>query len=170
MNKVIRTGLAVLSLLGLIGCNEPDTITQGDKDEVNDLIVSNELSNSRVKCITEDAQGFLWIGTFRGLNRYDGKEYHQYFCAYDSMGLPDNNIQYLLCDSKKRLWVGTVNGIGLYNEFDSFERISLQSRNRNILGIFEDSKGHVYANTTNKVFIYNEEYPGCGRNRFPVHV
>ncbi len=157
MNKVIRTGLAVLSLMGLVACNEPDPMTQGDKDEVNDLIVSSELSNSRVKCITEDAKGFLWIGTFRGLNRYDGKEYHQYFCAYDSMGLPDNNIQYLLCDSRKRLWVGTVNGIGLYNEYDSFERISLQSRNRNILGIFEDSKGNIYANTTNKVFIYNED-------------
>jgi ligand-binding sensor domain-containing protein len=42
-----------------------------DKDEEHGLVLAQELSNSRVQCIAEDASGQLWIGTFRGLNRYD---------------------------------------------------------------------------------------------------
>ena len=77
----------MLALL-MLGCQRQGTIgTTLDKDEEHDLVVANELSNSRVQCIAEDADGYLWIGTFRGLNRYDGHEYHQYFCTFDSLGV-----------------------------------------------------------------------------------
>ena len=102
---IVCTMLAML----MLGCQRQGTIgTTLDKDEEHDLVVANELSNSRVQCIAEDADGYLWIGTFRGLNRYDGHEYHQYFCTFDSLGLPDNQIQSLLCDQQGRLWVATV--------------------------------------------------------------
>lgn len=34
------------------------------------------LSNSAVNCILQDSDGMLWVGTWDGLNRYDGQEFH----------------------------------------------------------------------------------------------
>ena len=83
----------------MLSCQQKDCPDNNlDKDEEHGLVVAQELSNSRVQAIAEDAAGQLWIATFRGLNRYDGHEYHQYFCTEDSLGLPDNNVQGLLCD------------------------------------------------------------------------
>ena len=97
-------------------CQKTEPVQQLDKDEEHELVVAQELSNSRVQDIEEDATGQLWIATFRGLNRYDGHEYHQYFCTKDSLGLPDNNVQGLLCDKNGCLWVATVNGVCRYTK------------------------------------------------------
>ena len=88
-----RTVICILGAIVIGACHqEGRKDSEGDKDEAHGLVVAQELSNSRVQCIEEDKTGQLWIATFRGLNRYDGHEYHQYFCTDDSMGLPDNNV------------------------------------------------------------------------------
>ena len=145
-----------ICLMSLAACHEEKKTEQRDKDEVQGFVVSQELSNSRVQCITEDATGQLWIGTFRGLNRYDGHEYHQYFCVDDSTGLPDNQVQSILCDQKGRLWVGTVNGVCRYNSKDDFERIPMQSGNRNVRKLLMDSKGRLFAYNGVELFVYDE--------------
>ena len=119
-------------------------------------MLAQELSNSRVQCIAEDASGQLWIGTFRGLNRYDGHEYHQYFCADDTMGLPDNQIKDILCDRKGRLWVATVNGICRYTRMDGFERVGAKTTNQNIQKLLEDRHGRVFAYNGTEVLLYDD--------------
>ena len=142
----------------MLGCQRQGTIgTTLDKDEEHDLVVANELSNSRVQCIAEDADGYLWIGTFRGLNRYDGHEYHQYFCTFDSLGLPDNQIQSLLCDQQGRLWVATVNGVCRYTRQDNFESIPMQTGNRNARKLLMDSKGRIFAYNGMELLMYDEQ-------------
>ena len=136
------------------GCNDADR----DKDESLGLVVAQELSNSRVQAIEEDATGQLWIATFRGLNRYDGHEYHQYFCTDDSLGLPDNNVQGLLCDKQGRLWVATVNGVCRYTRKDNFERIPMQTGNKNARKLLMDSKGRIFAYNGTEVMIYDEQH------------
>ena len=150
---------AMICLVGawmLFSCQKEDTPDARDKDEEHGLVVAQELSNSRVQCIEEDASGQMWIGTFRGLNRYDGHEYHQYFCTDDSLGLPDNNVQGLLCDQKGRLWVATVNGVCRYTRKDCFERIPMQTDNRNARKLLMDSKGRVMAYNGTEVLVYDE--------------
>ena len=143
-------------LLALCGCQKAETQQQRDKDEEHALVVAQELSNSRVQAIEEDATGQLWIATFRGLNRYDGHEYHQYFCTEDSIGLPDNNVQGLLCDKKGRLWVATVNGVCRYTNMDCFERVPMQTGNRNARKLLMDSKGRVFVYNGTDVLLYDE--------------
>ena len=149
-------GAVCLITIVLTGCQKKECLEQLDKDEEHGLVVANELSNSRVQCIAEDASGQLWIGTFRGLNRYDGHEYYQYFCANDTMGLPDNQIKDILCDSKKRLWVATVNGICRYTRMDCFERISTKTTNLNIQKLMEDKHGRVFAYNSTEVLLYDD--------------
>ena len=152
--------IALLCILGawlLLSCQqEYKSDADRDKDEENGLVVAQELSNSRVQAIEEDASGQLWIATFRGLNRYDGHEYHQYFCTGDTMGLPDNNVQGLLCDKRGRLWVATVNGVCRYTKQDNFERIPMQTGNKNARKLLMDSKGRVFVYNGMELMMYDE--------------
>ena len=76
-------------------------------------IITNSISNQKVTSFAEDSHGHIWIGTFRGLNRFNVHEYQQHFCTSDEFSLPDNQVQCLYKDSKDRLWVSTVNGMAL---------------------------------------------------------
>src|SRR5688572_12333043 len=88
--------------------------------------VANGLSQSSVFCITQDKDGFLWIGTQDGLNKYNGLTFKVYRNdPFDSLSLPSANIGALLSDSKNRLWVGTMEeGLCLFRpekeQFESF--------------------------------------------------
>ena len=148
---------SAVCLLGTFSCRQAETQQQRDKDEENGFVVAQELSNSRVQCIAEDKSGQLWIGTFRGLNRYDGHEYHQYFCADDTTGLPDNQIKDVLCDQQGRLWVATVNGVCRYTRQDCFKRIDVRSENLNIQKLLQDSRGRVFIYNGTEVMRYDEQ-------------
>ena len=156
--KTIQTIFTTaMCLLFLAGCQKTEPQQQRDEDEENGFVVAQELSNSRVQCIAEDKAGQLWIGTFRGLNRYDGHEYHQYFCADDTPGLPDNQIKDVLCDQQGRLWVATVNGVCRYTRRDCFKRIGVKSANLNIQKLLEDSRGRLFAYNGTEVLRYDDQ-------------
>ena len=160
MTRFFRFGFFIMAIVlcavWMTACHDEEKTEQRDKDEEHGFVVAQELSNSRVQCIAEDATGQLWIATFRGLNRYDGHEYHQYFCSEDSLGIPDNNVQGLLCDQSGRLWVATVNGVCRYTSQDNFERIPMQTGNRNARKLLMDSKGRVFVYNGTEVLIYDE--------------
>ena len=156
MNKTIKIAVGLLTMV-LFSCQKTEPQQQRDKDEENGFVVAQELSNSRVQCIAEDESGQLWIGTFRGLNRYDGHEYHQYFCADDTTGLPDNQIKDVLRDRQGRLWVATVNGVCRYTRRDCFKRIDVKSSNLNIQKLLEDSKGRIFIYNGTEVLRYDAQ-------------
>lgn len=156
-NNLPKSLLTLALMVFFLGsCNKHEAQQQRDKDEQHAILISHELSNSRVQCITEDAAGQLWIGTFRGLNRYDGHEYHQYFCSYDSLGLTDNQVKDILCDHQGRLWVATVNGVCRYNRMDRFDHIGAKTSNLNMQKLLEDSKGHIFVYNGTELLRYDE--------------
>jgi signal transduction histidine kinase/ligand-binding sensor domain-containing protein len=85
-----------------------------------------QLSSNFTTCITQDKQGYIWIGTVDGLNRYDGHEMHVYRNIQNQYSnLPNNNIRTIFSDSKNRLWVGTIWGLSVYlPERNSFQLLS----------------------------------------------
>ncbi|MEM9806357.1 MAG: two-component regulator propeller domain-containing protein, partial [Cyanobacteria bacterium P01_D01_bin.56] len=80
------------------------------------MSVDQGLSSSYVQDVTQDQDGFLWIATSNGLNRYDGYSFkpftHQ---TNDSSSLGSNTIESLLVTRDGTLWVG---GLEL-NKFDA---------------------------------------------------
>lgn len=53
-----------------------------DTDQVlsfENISMKEGLSNLNVRCISQDEMGLIWIGTDRGLNRFDGNQFEQFF-------------------------------------------------------------------------------------------
>ena len=70
---------------------------------------SNGLPTSEANAIAETGEGFLWIGSYAGLIRYDGNTFER----MDSTG-GLTSIKCLYVDSKDRLWIGTNdNGVAM---------------------------------------------------------
>ncbi len=73
--------------------------------------VSDGLSQNTVTSIVQDDDGYLWIGTRYGLNKYDGNTYTHYLHnPLDSNSLSTNTIESLAIGSDNTLWVGTNDG------------------------------------------------------------
>ncbi len=84
------------------------------------LGIEQGLSNNAVISIYQDHNGFLWFGTYDGLNRYDGygfKIFHN--IIGDSTSLAINNIYTIEEDQDRGLWVGGQKGLSVYNPVKS---------------------------------------------------
>ncbi len=69
------------------------------------------------RCVFHDSFGFIWIGTYGGLLRYDGYNLKQYSnIPFDSTSLSNNCVIAINEDKTGNLWIGTFGG-GL-NYFD----------------------------------------------------
>lgn len=82
---------------------------------------SNGLADNTVKCITQDSLGFIWMGTFNGLCRFDGKEFVTYkHNPTDENSIANNHIEAILAAGAD-LWIGTDSGLNRYSfEEDRF--------------------------------------------------
>lgn len=80
------------------------------------LTIEDGLSNSSVLSIAQDANGFIWLGTRDGLNRYDGSRIKIFrdFYKNNPKG-PNVKINQLLEDNFQNLWIATNNGLYQYN-------------------------------------------------------
>lgn len=77
------------------------------------ITVNDGLAHSDAMCAEQDAEGFIWIGTNDGINRYDGYELKKYSLPINTRsGLSGNRIRDLYADAQNHLWVG-AEGAGL---------------------------------------------------------
>ena len=150
----LSTLLLLMSII-CASCTKKDI--KQPENEITLPIIANSISNQQIRAFAEDKNGHIWIGTFRGLNKFTSHEYHQYFCTSNSSGLPDNQIQDLLCDSKGRLWVSTVNGVCIYTDEDKFQRIPMNAGNKIGLKLLETKDGEILLYTGSDLHKYNPD-------------
>ena len=102
------TGLLCLFFTVLVAAVTPVTIKY--------LSIDQGLSNNSVRCIYQDHNGFMWFGTYNGLNRYDGYEFRVFRNNLDdTLSLPHNYIYTISEDRQNRLFIGTGQGTVMYN-------------------------------------------------------
>jgi ligand-binding sensor domain-containing protein len=87
------------------------------------LLSADGLSHNKVFDITQDKDGFIWMATEDGLNRYDGKSFVIYRKKLaDPTSIADNLVRKVFIDNDDVLWVGTDKGLSKYNvTLDNFE-------------------------------------------------
>jgi signal transduction histidine kinase/DNA-binding response OmpR family regulator/ligand-binding sensor domain-containing protein len=79
------------------------------------LNVYDGLPNSTVKCFAMDKQGFIWMGTFNGLTRFQGFNFSNYHHKdWDPESLAGNHIESLLA-TKDGLYIGTNAGLDFFS-------------------------------------------------------
>ncbi|MBR0255849.1 MAG: response regulator [Bacteroidales bacterium] len=120
-------------------------------------VLSDAISNQKVNAFAEDGNGHIWIATFRGLNKYNIHEYHQYFCTEDELGLPDNQINDVHCGRDGHLWVATVNGAAFRTATGEFQRIPYEGNFGNFRAILESPEGKILMSNANSLFAYDPE-------------
>jgi ligand-binding sensor domain-containing protein/signal transduction histidine kinase len=115
--KMVHITYIILFLLLYI-INPPERVfSQPENLKFHHLTIEDGLSNSDVTCITQDKNGFIWIGTADGLNRFDGYTVKVYrHDQEDTSSLSNSMIFSLLVDSDGDLWIGTNNGLSMYNK------------------------------------------------------
>jgi signal transduction histidine kinase/ligand-binding sensor domain-containing protein len=129
-------------------------LSAGGEKELRFLHINtnNGLSNDIINCILQDNQGYIWIGTMEGLNRFDGYNNRVFKKELNNpASLADNMIFKIFMDHKSNIWIGTQYGLCRYNaDYENFlryildsVRINVNTANR-VTGIAENSKNELY--------------------------
>ncbi len=131
----------------------------------NHLYSTDGLSNNTVRTIAQDINGYIWLGTNEGLNRYDGVNFTIYKNDPNNPeSLSSNQILALFIDSRGYLWIATDNGLNRWDPQTDritrfmFDEIDSDKPGANfILNIFEDSLGRIWIGAVNGLRAYSYE-------------
>ncbi len=128
--------------------------------QANDIVfehysINDGLSASIVRCMIQDKIGYMWFGTYSGLDRYDGISFRSYKnIPGDTSSLINAFVQCLLEDKAGNLWIGTTNGlekfdpsIEKFTHFNLFDEDEANEWNNNIFSICEDQYGYLWLGT-----------------------
>lgn len=87
---------------------------QNQNARVQKITTSQGLSHNYVSSIIKDVYGFMWFGTWDGLNRFDGSNVLQFLPDTAAGSLSDGVILELGQDNKGDLWVLNLEGLNKY--------------------------------------------------------
>lgn len=143
----IKYKLCAVVCMALLSCG-----LFGQKNlDIERITTEDGLSQSMVTDIIQDRDGFLWIATKDGLNRYDGKNFKIYTNnPNDPSSIIGNHIHKIFEDSKGRIWALTNNeGVSIYDKYtgrfhhlnhDATDPFSISSNH--VANVVEDSSGY----------------------------
>jgi two-component sensor histidine kinase len=116
MPLTFPTGKNKTSMVLIILCCFPFTgHSQFEAKEFASYNTSNGLSDNNVTAITQDRFGYMWIGTEKGLNRFDGLNFKQYHSEKNKESLASDEILKLKWIDSNNLAVITRHGLNIFN-------------------------------------------------------
>ncbi|MFN2218196.1 MAG: two-component regulator propeller domain-containing protein, partial [Anaerolineae bacterium] len=141
---------------------------EGNVTRFERLGLDDGLSQGCVNAILQDRQGFLWIGTQDGLNKYDGYTFTVYrHDPTDPTSLGSNTIHAILEDAAGDLWLGTSRGVEQYDKRSGlFTRFRLDPQSQpgvdqvQVRAILEDSQGRLWIGTSGRGLYRLDRQPG----------
>lgn len=104
-------------LLALICVLSLSRISAQDIDyQFRHLTVAEGLGHTDATCVAQDTNGFIWIGTYFGLNRFDGYEIKSYVQGEKSIhNAFRNRINHLCINDLNQVWLATQGGIKCFD-------------------------------------------------------
>jgi ligand-binding sensor domain-containing protein len=122
------------------------------------------LSDNVVNCFFKDSRGILWVGTYNGLNRFDGSHFFVYQRKRNTNSIL-NDVVHRLCEDKNgNIWGATDIGIFCYEPgTDKFINYPLRNDagRTYFYNILCDKQGDIWTTSDYSVFKFNK-----AQNRF----
>ncbi|GAO28240.1 sensor histidine kinase [Geofilum rubicundum JCM 15548] len=114
--------------------------------------------------MAQDQDGYIWIGTQDGLNRFDGQDVKAYktFNGGSEMGLIGNQIDHLVVDHHNRIWISTPYGISVYNpRKDFFEVVASEQALKGLGSVYlnfmqVDDQGALVVGSSDFIYRFEE--------------
>ena len=109
MKKNVLVFFLVLTLG--IGAGQANAEASGQEKALSQYIHTQyrDKGFKEVLCILQDKIGYIWLGTYSGLVRFDGTDFDM-FNQYTRSDFPVNSVRTLAEDKLGRLWIGTNDG------------------------------------------------------------
>lgn len=148
---------ALLVLVASLGLKPYEVHAEEDNEhsEYTARIFNNQngLMSSDANVIEETEDGYIWIGSYAGLTRFDGTEFE--FIREGGIV----NVTRMLCDSGGRLWIGTNDrGIACYQDGAfTFYRTDDGLPADSVRNFCEGPSGEIYAATTDRVCVFETD-------------
>ena len=151
---VIKSHLKKLIATTLVGITVLTPINKLSYAQSKNLIFNNinieqGISQSTIEAIFQDSEGYIWLGTNDGLNRYNGYEFKIYNYEEYQNSISHNGITDITEDKYGNIWVNTVSGVNKINK--KTEKISNYTE---INGkIKEDSTTEIIVTKDNNILV-----------------
>lgn len=126
--------------------------------------LEHALSQNTIQCLLQDSRGFIWIGTWDGLNRFDGYTFKIFRQDpnHPHKGLSNQTINDLDEDIYGNIWIATDKGLNKYNYHNrSFKTYYYSFSNDNSLPsdsiscLISDEKGRIWIGTNRGLCLFN---------------
>lgn len=120
------------------------------------LGIEQGLSNNTVRCIYQDHNGFMWLGTNDGLNRWDGYNFRLFNNkTSDRYPFFRRAVSALNQDAQHNLWIASFWGVSIYNgKTNQYSVLSYtSSKSSTPLQVEDFIKGGIQIDNYNDVFI-----------------
>lgn len=157
-----RSRLKKIIFILLFAISNHQILAQRSQISFDHYDINNGLSNDEVKDILQDDDGFIWIATRGGLNRFDGKDFVKFYYDGTPNHLPSNDISRILQFSPQRLVVGTTKGIGIFDERTGLTKqliipsaLELKLNTNRINDLLVDGNHNIVATTPTGVYLFD---------------
>lgn len=125
------------------------------------LSTEQGLPDTHVSVIAQDADGFLWFGTKRGVARYDGREFLRLKHASSAGSTVNQNVTALVFDQDNTMWVGSSAGLSRLDktthQFIDITNAAADDTRYSVTALLNDSQNRLWVGTTKGVDRYVPE-------------
>lgn len=118
VKRMVRVTQVLLGFVtAAVLLTQPFTVKASeDAGDFGDYVVTiyneqNGLPTGEANVVMQTSDGYIWIGSYGGLIRYDGTRFRNY--SEEKEGITSSSVRSLFEDSKGRLWIGT-NDAGVF--------------------------------------------------------
>ncbi len=118
---------------------------------------TNGLPTGEANTVLQTSDGYIWIGSYGGLIRYDGTEFYNF--SGGNATFPSSGIRALFEDSNGRLWIGTNDSGVYFYENNIFTHIDYSERTKflSVRCFAESVDGRIYVGTTSGMALVTPE-------------
>lgn len=154
IRRLVPIGLAIASLAWV------SAPAAAQRVQFRKITPDDGLSAAWVANIFQDSRGFMWFGTRKGLDRYDGYSFATYRPKRgDSTSLADGYVEFVQEDRDSVLWVGTRRGLSRFDRAkDAFVNYSVgPGGGRPLQSMLHDRSGKIWLGTDEGLYQFDKK-------------